>query len=442
MRKYELSGIVRELRKIKRFKHALEVCEWMKIQENIKLVSGDYAVHLDLIAKVQGLLSAEEFFVTLPNEMKTEPTYTALLHNYVRNKESVKAEALMEKMAERGFLKQALPYNHMLALYLSEGQLDKFPGMIQELKKHISPNVFTYNLWLTMCAAQNDVEAAEKVFLEIKKSEVLADWMTYSVLASLYIKLGLSDKAKAALKDMEKRMFRQNRAAYSSLLSLHTSMGDKDELKRIWNKMKLYFRKMSDSEYIRMISSHLKLGLFKEADDLLTEWVSVSGSRHARVPNVLLSGYVRKHDMEMAEELYKKMVQKGINPNYTTWELLTWGHLQQKQTEKAINCFKKAVGSVNKWIIDEKLVREMYKNLEEEGNIHGAEQVLAILRKAGQVNTDIYNVLLRTYEKAGKMPLIVAERMKEDNVELDEETHKLIRLTSKMCVSEVPSKFL
>lgn len=62
VRKYELNRIVRELRRHKRYKHALEVCEWMRVQDDIELLSGDYAVHLDLIAKVRGMNSAEKFF--------------------------------------------------------------------------------------------------------------------------------------------------------------------------------------------------------------------------------------------------------------------------------------------------------------------------------------------------------------------------------------------
>ncbi|XWS46812.1 hypothetical protein CRYUN_Cryun14cG0100600 [Craigia yunnanensis] len=43
VRKYELNRVVRELRKIKRYKHALEICESMRLQQDIKLLPGDYA---------------------------------------------------------------------------------------------------------------------------------------------------------------------------------------------------------------------------------------------------------------------------------------------------------------------------------------------------------------------------------------------------------------
>ncbi|GMH27750.1 hypothetical protein Nepgr_029593 [Nepenthes gracilis] len=439
IRKYELNRIVRELRKLKRYKHALEVCEWMRIQEDIKLLPGDYAVHLDLIAKLRGLNSAEKFFEDLPEKMKGQPTCTALLHTYVQNKEFEKAEALMAKMSECDFLKCPLPYNHMLSMYLTNGQVEKIPGLIKELKKNTSPDAVTYNLWLTVCAADTDVATAEEVFLEMKASKIEPDWLTYSLLASLYNKKGLNEKAASSLKEMEKKTSRKNRIAYSSLLSLHTNVGDKEGVRRIWKKMKSLFRKLSDAEYNCMISSLIKLEELEEAEKTYGEWESLSPTGDSRVPNLLLAAYVNQNQMEMARLFYDRMVQKGIKPSYTTWELLTWGYLKCKQMEEVLNCFEKAVGSVKKWNPDEKIVREVYKNLEELGDVEAAEKLLAILRKAGYVTTEIYNMLLQTYAKAGKMPLVVTERMTKDKVVLDDRTRELLRLTSKMCVSSVPS---
>ena len=419
-----------------------QVCEWMTQQKDIKLLAGDYAVHLDLIAKVRGINSAEKFFEDLPDRMTDHFTCSALLHTYVQNNLFAKAEALMGKMSECGLLKNPLPYNHMLSLYISNGQLEKVPGVIQELKKNTSPDVVTYNLWLTVCASQNDVESAEKVLLELKKAKLDSDWVTYSTLTNLYIKSGFTEKSASTLKEMEKMASRKNRVAYSSLLSLHTNMGNKEGVHRIWKKMKSLFRKMNDAEYNCMISSLLKLKELQEAEDLYTEWESVSGTGDVRVSNLLLAAYVNSNKMEMAEQFYDRMVQKGISPCYTTWELFTWGYLKQKQMEKVLDYFEKAVSSVKKWDHDEKLVREIFKMIEEQGNVEGAEQLLDILRNGSHVSTGIYNSLLRTYAKAGKMPLLVEERMEKDNLQLDEETRKLIKMTSKMCVSEVSSTFL
>lgn len=405
----------------------------------MKLVPGDYAVHLDLIAKIRGINSAEKFFEDLPQKMRDPATCSALLHTYVQHKEYDKAEALMEKMSECDFLKSPLPYNHMLSLYVSTGQLEKVSEIIKELKKITSPDVVTYNLWLAACASQNSIETAEKVFRELTKAKIEPDWVTYSTLTSIYIKNSLQEKAESALKEMEKKVSRKVRVAYASLISLHTGLENKNEVRRIWKKMKSTYHKLNDAEYTCMISSLLKLEEFEEAEKLYSEWESISPTKDSRVPNLLLAAYINNNQMEAAESFYNRMVQNDIVPGYTTWELLTWGYLKQRQIEKVLDCFKKTVRSVRKWDPDENLVQEVFTIVEEFGDVERAEQLLVTLRHAGYLNAEIYNSLLRTYAKAGKMPLIVAERMKKDNVEMDEETKRLIQLTSKMCVGEIPS---
>lgn len=411
----------------------------MKTQEDMRLVSGDYAIQLDLIAKIRGLNSAEKFFEDLPEKMIDPLTCNALLHTYVQHKEYEKAEALMKTMSESDFLKSPVPYNHMLSLYISTGQLEKIAKIIKEVKKITSPDIVTYNLWLAACASQDAVETAQKVFRELIEAKIEPDWVTHSTLANMYIKNSFQKEAVSALKDMEKKVSKKVRVAYASLISLHTALGNKNDVRGIWRKMKATFRKMNDVEYTCMLTSLLKLEELVEAEKLYTEWESVSPTKDSRVPNLLLAAYINNNQMEMAEAFYNRMVENKILPGYTTWELLTWGYLKQRQVRKVLDCFKKAVHSVRQWDPDEKLVQEVFSFVEELGDVEAAEQLLVTLRRAGYVNTEIYNSLLRTYAKAGKMPLIVAERMEKDNVEMDEETKRLVQLTSKMCVSEIPS---
>ncbi|XP_010556784.1 PREDICTED: pentatricopeptide repeat-containing protein At4g02820, mitochondrial [Tarenaya hassleriana] len=435
VRKYELNRIVRELRKLKRYKHALEICEWMVLQEDIKLQPGDYAVHLDLITKIRGLNSAEKFFEDIPDRMRDHSVCTSLLHTYVQSKLSDKAEALFEKMSECGFLKSPLPYNHLISMYISKGQLDKVPVLIQELKKNVTPDIVTYNLWLTALASENDVEAVEKVYLKLKQAKLDPDWVTFSVLANLYTKNDCLEKAKLALKEMEKLVSKKNRVAYASLISLYGNIGDKDGVNQTWKRMRSCFRKMNDAEYLSKISALVKLGQFAEAKDIYDEWESVSGTGDARIPNLILAEHMNRGEMHLGETFFQRVVEKGISPSYSTWEILTWAYLKHKDLDKVLDCFKKAIGSVKEWTPNLRLVREVCKELEDQGNVEGAEELLNVLRKAGYTNTQLYNSLLRTYAKAGKMALIVEERMAKDNIELDEETHDLMRLTSRMCVA-------
>ncbi|KAL9231302.1 hypothetical protein vseg_006544 [Gypsophila vaccaria] len=439
VRKYELNRIVRELRRLKRFKHALEICEWMKTQEDIKLLSGDYAVHLDLIAKLRGLSIAEQFFLDMPEKMRSEPTLSSLLHTYVQHRAYDRAEALMEKMSECDYLNSPLPYNHMMTMYLENGMLEKIPKLIQELKQNTTPDIVSYNLWLTMCQSHNDIETAENVFLELKRAKLEPDWITYSILTCLYTKKELNDTAETTLKEMEKRVSRKHRSAYASLITLYANLGNKKGVDRIWNTMKSIFHKLNDSEYTCMLASLIKLGELGKAEKLYDEWESISPTGDARVPNLLIGEYINKNQIEKARTFFQRFVNKGIKPSYTTWELLTRGNLKSKHADRALYCFERALSSVKKWEPNAGFVHEIYQLLAVQQDIKGAEKLLSLLRKAGYVTTEVYKWHLQTYAKAEKMPPIIEERMAKDKVVPDLETEELLKVTSKMCVTDVSS---
>lgn len=416
----------------------LQICEWMRTQPDIKLLPGDYAVHLDLISKVRGLSSAEKFFEDLPDRMKAQSTCSALLHVYAQNKLSSKAEYLMKEMESHGLLNSCFPYNHLLTLYLSVGKLEKVPEVIKELKKNTAPNTFTYNLWLTACAEKADVNGAEEAIVDMAKHRVSGDSITFSILANIYIKSGHAMKAREALEKMERTISRRGRASYRSLISLHASLSSKENVRRIWSKMKSMFRKMSDEEYRCVLISLLKLDLVEESETIYGEWESVSGTGDSRVSNVLLA-YYTKNDMEKAERFHDRAEKAGIKPSYTSWENLALGYLPLKKMDKVLECMKEAFSCVNKWEPNAGLVRDVMKGFESDGDTEGAEKFLVLLRDAGYVETEVYNSLLRTYGKAQRMPLIIAERMERDGVGMDEETKRLISLTRRFCVGSAES---
>uniref|UniRef100_A0A0A9FLS7 Pentatricopeptide repeat-containing protein n=1 Tax=Arundo donax TaxID=35708 RepID=A0A0A9FLS7_ARUDO len=58
----------------------------MRTQPEMRLRSGDHAMHIDLVAKVWGLASAEKFFEDMPECAKAPSTCNALLHTYTQIK--------------------------------------------------------------------------------------------------------------------------------------------------------------------------------------------------------------------------------------------------------------------------------------------------------------------------------------------------------------------
>jgi pentatricopeptide repeat protein len=224
----------------------------------------------------QGPRQHEKFFKDMPERAKAPSTSNALLHAYVQHGAWNKAESMLTEMAQVGYLTCALPFSHMMSLYMACGELKRVPEMIKELRRYTRPDLVTYNIWLTYCS-KDSVKSAEKVFDLMRDDKVVPDWMTFSLMATIYINAGLHVKGRDALTEMEKRASRNERAAYSSLLTLYASLQDRGNLDRVWNKMRETFRKFSDTEYKSMLTSLIRFGDITEALIIYDEWEIASG---------------------------------------------------------------------------------------------------------------------------------------------------------------------
>ncbi|KAL3537088.1 hypothetical protein ACH5RR_000454 [Cinchona calisaya] len=393
--KWELSRVIKELRKFKRFKPALEVYEWMNNRaERFRINTSDTAIQLDLIAKVHGISSAEEYFFKLPDSLKDKRIYGALLNAYVRAGNREEAESLMDSMRDRGYACHALPFNVIMTLYMNLQEYDKVQSVISEmLEKNVNLDIYSYNIWLSSCGSQGSVEKMEQVLEQMKLDTTIdPNWTTYSTMAIIYIKLGQMEKAEDCLKEIESRITSRDRIPYHYLISLYGNVGNKEEVYRVWNLYKSIFPNIPNLGYHAVISSLNRLGDIEGAEKMYNEWLSVKSMFDPRIGNLLLACYIRNGFTEKAEAFLHEMIEVGGKTNSTTWEILAEGHIRERNTSEALSCLKNAVsaeGSKN-WRPKPTNVSSILKLCEQEDNVANKEALMGVLRQAGCLDDETY----------------------------------------------------
>lgn len=271
----QLRDISKELRRSQRYKHALEISEWMVSNEEYELSDSDYAVRIDLMTQVFGIDAAERYFEGLPLATKTTETYTALLHSYAGAKLTKKAEELYQRIKDSNLSFDALTYNEMMTLYMSVGQFEKVPSVVEELKQQkVSPDIFTYNLWISSCAAILNIDEVRRILDEMSHGAGSNEsWIRYLNLANIYISVAHLDNASSnTLVETEKRITQRQWITYDFLIILYGGLGSKDKLDQIWNSLGMTKQKMISRNYMCIISSYLMLGLTKEVGEVIDQW--------------------------------------------------------------------------------------------------------------------------------------------------------------------------
>lgn len=399
----------------------------------------DQAIHLDLIAKSRGIDAAEAYFMALPESSKTNLTYSALLNCYCKQSMSTKVQELFETMKELNLEMTSMPYNSYMTLNVKNKLPQLVPALINEMKdRNIMLDIYTYNVWMRALAAMNDIAGVERVIDEMKRDgRVQGDWTTYSNLASIYADAGLFDKADKALQELESKNVKREFSAYQFLITLYGRTGNLRQVYRIWRSLKLAFPKTANVSYLNMINVLVKLNDLPGAEKCFQEWATAyshgSSTFDIRIANVLIGAYLKEDSFEKADKLRKLAKRRRAEPNARTWEHYIDYYLNKGEFKSVVKCVNKAVtagrGNGGKWIPSPEIVEKVMQHFEQSEDVEGAEGFLEILKKSkedGDVGSEVFESLIRTYAAAGKKSPIMHRRVKMEKVDLSEEVQVLL----------------
>ncbi|KAK1309298.1 Pentatricopeptide repeat-containing protein [Acorus calamus] len=396
VRPWEIQHVIRDLRKRRSFKQALEVSEWMSNKKIGSLCPSHHALQLDLIGR--GLSCRQ-------------------VHNPFTED-------------ERAGLRF---HSFDMCLHTNTNQHEKVPLIFSEMKKNkVSSDNFSYRICMNSYGVRSDIEMAERILEEMEKQpHVVIDWNTYSTMAGIYIKAGLSDRAISTLKKMEERMEWNNGLAYGHLISHFANLGDKSEMQRIWELQKSNCKRITNKDYKVMLAGLVKLREIEGAELLFNEWESFGNHFDCRVPNILLNEYRKMGLLEKAEAMLNKMEGNGKTPLSSGWGILACGHAQEEEMRKAFECMRKALAlyvSGAGWQPDSEVVSRIVGWLGEQGKAEELDMFLGLLSKAVNLDREMYHAMIKVNIRDGKDVDWVLRGMKAAKIEIDGETEEILRV--------------
>ncbi|XP_044502620.1 uncharacterized protein LOC123223489 [Mangifera indica] len=425
VKKEQLLIFIKELRSYRRFRHALEISMWMTDKRYLPLTPGDVAIRLDLISKVHGTEEAENYFSSVPEQLKGLPVYSSLLNCYVSAKSVEKAEATMQKMRDLGLAQASLEYNSLLNLYYHTANYEKLDSLMHEMQeKGIRYNKFTLGIRLSAFGATSDVEGIDKTLAMMESDpDFVWDWTVYSNAASGYAKAGLMDKAVEMLKKSEELITgEKSNRAYEFLITLYAKFGKKDDVLRLWELYKKN-HKIYNKGYICVIPSVLKFDDFESAQMIFDAWESVNENYDIRILNFMIGAYSRKGLLQEAKTLIDRAKLKGGRPNQKTWLSMAVGYFKHNQTQKAVEAMEEAlVVCQTGWKPRKEIFAACLKYFKGKGDIEGAEKFIKLLRNKDIILVELQDKLLN-YVQNGKSNLDELSDFSGDSLNENGESH-------------------
>ncbi|XP_071714544.1 pentatricopeptide repeat-containing protein At4g21705, mitochondrial-like [Rutidosis leptorrhynchoides] len=429
----EVKQIIHDLRKRRRFHHALEISEWMNKKGICAFTSTDHAVQLDLIGKVNGFLEAEKYFNSLTDQDKSTKTYGALLHCYVRQRETERSLAHLQKMKEQGFVSSPVTYNDIMCLYTRTNETDKVHNVLKEMKKNgVAPDNLSYRICINSYGDKMNIEGMESILMEMENDpNIIMDWNTYAVVANCYINGKVFEKANNVLKKAEK-LVEKDGLGYNHLISLHARLGNKDDVLRLWGVQKTKCNRVINRDYITMVKSLVRLDEFEEAEKLLIEWKSYGNVHDFRVPCFIVDGYLEKGLCDKAKDLLDNLSKDGKATTPDSWANVAVEFLKKGDVGTCVSCMESAFSlplEKKDWKLESKVVENLLSGVgEKASSVQEVELFVKKLKKVVKFDRKMYHSLMKGYINGGKDVGKVLEDMKADGIEEDVETKKILGL--------------
>ncbi|KAL7199767.1 hypothetical protein ACSBR2_021965 [Camellia fascicularis] len=196
---------------------------------------------------------------------------------------------------------------------MSVGQVEKVPAVSEELKRQkVAPDLFTYNLWISSCAATMDIDKVRTILDEMTcNSDSNECWVRYANLANIYITSGnLMNVESNSLVENEKGITQREWVTYDFLIILYTGLGDKDKVDQIWKSLRMTKQKMTSRNYVCILSSYLILGHLREAGELIDQWKQFGAT---------------EFDISTCNRLLKVFSDAGLKETGETFRMLLTG---------------------------------------------------------------------------------------------------------------------
>ncbi|KAJ6825596.1 pentatricopeptide repeat-containing protein-like, mitochondrial [Iris pallida] len=407
----EIMVAMLKLRRRRLFAKALLFMEWLEKNQRLDFIERDYASHVDLIAKVHGLLRAEKFIDKVPESFRGEVVYRTLLANCVSRGNVAKAEQVFNKIRD-SFPTTTFVCNQMLLLYKRTDR-KKIADILKLMEQEdIQPSLFTYKLLIDTKGRAKDVKGMEELIEMMKSKGMEPDPGTKAMVARHYIFGGHNEKAEAVLKEIEGEDIENNRFACRLLLPLYASLGKDADVERIWNACD----KPRLEECLTAIEAWGGVGKVEIAEEVFEHMVKTWRNLSSKYYDVLLKVYAKHKLLGKGKDLVKRMADSGCRIGPLTCDAIVKLYAEAGEVEKADEIIQRAV--------QQNHIRPLYNSYltvmdkyAERADVHNAEKIFYKLRQSGYVGRmRHYQTLLQAYINARRPAYGFRERMKADNM--------------------------
>ncbi|XP_068635054.1 pentatricopeptide repeat-containing protein At1g71210, mitochondrial [Aristolochia californica] len=412
-----ISSLVGTLCKQGNFQEAWSFVERFKKSGCVDL-SRPYSILINNLLESGYGTAAMKFLKTNKAEVQEVFCYNKLIFWLLRENRFEEVYDLLAEMIEERIAPDRFTMNAVLCFFCKAGMVD----VAEELYKSrldigFSMSSLTYNYLINALCGDDSIDEAYRVLEDCLKHGYFPSKKTFSMLADKLCEYGKLDKMSTLIDvALQKRVMLDNEVCIKYILSL-CKAGRADEgylVPQVLNKPGSIFNKNviyhlinglvrlkrgdlatelllekrknggtpSRSSYLTVIRFLCENGQLKEVSDMLEKHLIGQESADRHLYNYFIDGVGHAKKPEIVEELFTRMVVRGIRPNLLTKILLLRSFLKGGWIPSALNYFDKFAEIQEP---GSRLYNTMIAGLCQVGRFHDAVKFLKEMRQNGLI---------------------------------------------------------
>ncbi|CAA0831082.1 Pentatricopeptide repeat-containing protein -mitochondrial [Striga hermonthica] len=278
------------------------------------------------------------------------------------------AQAFFDSLKHK-FELDVVVYTSLIHAWCRAGNIDEAERVFREMKKTgIEPTVYTYTAVIDALCRCGQITRAHDVFAEMLDVGCPPNAATFNNLMRVHVKAGRTEKVLQVYNQMRKLSCEPDVITYNFLIDAHCRDGNRDQAVKVLNVMITKGCDPNESSFNPIFRCVAKDQDVNAAHRLFSRMKDVGCKANTVTYNILMQMFSLSRSTDMVIKLWKKMVESEVEPNVNSYKIIITMYCLMGHWNNAYKYFKE--------MVEEKCLRPSPKVY---------EMVMEQLKKAGQL---------------------------------------------------------